>query len=146
MSAYDRVLDALEDHVKVWRRGDQARAQCPVHGSRGLTLSVRRLDGRAMIHCFAACEDVAILDAIGLRVGDLFDEPKGKVEEYVPLKRPTFDLGAAGVWDREVLANHMAHRSAQAELVDTLGPDLLAIADVDAMASLYLGGRHGDCE
>lgn len=146
MSAYDRVLDALEQHVQVLRRGDQSRAQCPVHGSRGLTLSVRRGDGRATVHCFANCEDVSILDAIGLKIGDLFDEPRRQEQEYVPLRRPTFDLGAAGVWDRETLANHLADRSAQQELLDTLGPDLLALADVDAMASLYLGGRHGECD
>lgn len=151
MSAYDRVVEALEGRVKVWRRGDHARAQCPAHESRGLTLSVRTTTtrdgaGRVSLHCFASCEDTAILDAIGLKVADLFDEARA-TREYVPLKiqRPTYEIGGR-TWDRDVLANHLANRSAAEELKNTLGADLLAISDPDALAGLYLGGSAGDCD
>lgn len=144
---YEKVIDALAAHVQVRDQGSTARAQCPVHGSRGLSLAVRpgtTDDGRAKatVTCFAGCETTGILDVIGLTLGDLY-EPKTGPREYVPLRRPTFDLGKAGVWDLEELANHLADRSAQAAettMKTTLGPDLLAISDADTLASIYLGG------
>lgn len=85
MTAFERVLGALEAAgSRVQRSPGGARAQCPVHGSRGLTLSIRGGDGRATITCFAGCEDTAVLEAVGLGIGDLFDEAKRP--EYVPLK------------------------------------------------------------
>lgn len=150
MTPYERVIDALAAHVQVRDQGSSARTQCPAHESRGLSLAVRAGttdDGRdkATVTCFASCETTDILAVIGLTIGDLY-EPKTGPREYVPLKitRPTFDLGKAGVWDREEVADYMADRSAQAELTRTLGPELLAISDPDALASLYLGGSNGD--
>lgn len=147
---YERVIDALAAHVQVRDQGSSARAQCPSHDSRGLTLAVRAGttdDGRekVTVTCFAGCETTDILTVIGLTLGDMY-EPKTGPREYTPMKitRPTFDLGKAGTWDLETLGNHLADRSAQAELTRTLGPDLLAISDPDALAALYLGGSNGD--
>jgi hypothetical protein len=143
---YERVIDALAAHVQVRDQGSNARAQCPAHESRGLTLAVRAGttdDGRdkATVTCFASCETTDILAVIGLTLGDLY-EPKTGPREYVPLKitRPTHDLGKAGVWDREELANHMANRSAAEELKRTVGPVLLALSDPSMLAQIYLGG------
>lgn len=143
---YDRLVDALAARVQVRDMGSNARAQCPAHESRGLTLAVRSGttdDGRqkATVTCFAGCETTDILDVIGLTLGDLY-EPKSGPREYIPLRRPQYDLGKAGTHDLETLANHLADRSAQAELTATLGPDLLAISDVDMLAGLYLGGTR----
>lgn len=148
---YEKVIDALAAHgVQVRDQGTTARAQCPSHGSKGLTLAVRAGttdDGRekAIVTCFAGCETTDILDVIGLTLGDLY-EPKTGPREYVPLKitRPTFALGAAGTWDLEELGNHMANRSAAEELKRTLGPDLLAISDTAVLERTYLGGGSGD--
>lgn len=144
---YERVIDALAAHVQVRDQGSSARAQCPAHESRGLTLAVRAGatdDGRdrATVTCFAGCETIDILEVIGLTLGDLY-EPKTGPREYVPLKitRPTFDLGKAGTWDLAELGNHLADRSAQHELATTLGPGLIAISDVDMLAQTYLGGN-----
>lgn len=151
MSPGEKIIDALAAHgAQVRATGAGARAQCPGHGSRGFSLAVRpgtTDDGRekATVTCFAGCETTDVLAAIGLTLGDLY-EPKTGPREYVPMRRPTYDLGKAGVWDREHLANHLADRAAQQELIDTLGPDLVAACDPSAMAALYLGGRTGDCE
>lgn len=89
-AAYDRLLSELERAgCRVWRRGDTARASCPVHGSRGLTLSVRAEGDRARLHCFAGCSDVDVLDVLGLGVGDLFDAPPAP--GYRPPPRPPAD-------------------------------------------------------
>lgn len=86
-TAYDRLLDALaRDGMKIRDTGDKARAQCPAHGSRGLSLAVRRADDRVLVKCFAECELVEILDALGMTMPDLFDgeRPAG----YTPPPRP----------------------------------------------------------
>ena len=86
MTAFDRVLDALHDlGMKVKGGPSQVRAQCPVHDSAGLTLSVRRGDDKAMVHCFAGCEYDDLLDALGLARRDLFDGELPK--DYVPRPR-----------------------------------------------------------
>lgn len=77
MSAYETIVAALEDHgMRTYVRSDSTRAQCPVHQSRGLTLSVRRMPDRASVLCFAGCDDTDVLSAIRLGVRDLFDEPR----------------------------------------------------------------------
>lgn len=148
-SPYERLIDALAAHVQVRDMGTNARAQCPSHGSRGLTLAIRAGttdDGRAKatLTCFGGCEADDVLTVIGLTIADLY-EPRTGEREYVPLKvtRPTFDLGKAGTWDLEELGNHLADRSAQAAMTTmtaTLGPDLIAITDVDQLAAIYAGG------
>ena len=52
---------------------DRWQACCPAHEDKGPSLAIRELDdGRVLIHCFAGCSPVEILDAIGLRMDDLF--------------------------------------------------------------------------
>ena len=49
------------------------RAKCPGHNSRSPTLSIAEGDqGAVLIHCFAGCEPVQIISAVGLRLSDLF--------------------------------------------------------------------------
>lgn len=89
MTAFERLLSALEAAgSRVQRSSCGARAQCPVHGSRGLTLSIRDGDGRATLTCFAGFDDEAVLDAIGLGIGDLFDEAT-RTEYQPPKPEPT---------------------------------------------------------
>ena len=96
MTAYDNIVRALlHTGAKVVHVGsDRARAQCPVHQSRGLTLSLRRGDERALLHCFAGCDDVEVLAALDLDVKDLFDGPRDRPPAYVPPKR------APSPWDQ----------------------------------------------
>lgn len=48
-------------------------ACCPAHQDHSPSLSVATgVDGRILVRCFAGCELQAIVDAVGLRVGDLF--------------------------------------------------------------------------
>jgi hypothetical protein len=61
-------------------------ACCPAHEDKSPSMTVRECDdGRWLIHCFAGCEPLAILDAIGMGFDDLFPEP---IERGVPLRRP----------------------------------------------------------
>ena len=66
----DRVLDRLPAAQRV---GGQYRDRCPVHEDRKPSLLVRELpDGKVLINCRAGCRTEHVLEALGLRWGDLF--------------------------------------------------------------------------
>ena len=51
-------------------------ACCPAHGDKTPSLSIRLADdGRWLLHCFAGCDPLEVLGAVGLTMGDLFPEP-----------------------------------------------------------------------
>lgn len=90
LTAYDRILDALHhEGMKVKTTGDMTRSQCPAHGSRGLTLSVTRLEDKSRIKCFASCEYDEILDALGLTRRDTFDGDPPPGYTPPPRREPT---------------------------------------------------------
>ena len=65
-------LDRL-DGVK--QAGDDYAAKCPSHEDRRSSLSVSTgEDGRVLLHCHAGCESKAIVEAVGLRLRDLFPD------------------------------------------------------------------------
>ena len=70
----DRVRDALHAAGKQTRvSGGQTMAQCPAHEDRNPSLSVRESsDGTVLLYCFAGCENVDVVAALGLRMNDLF--------------------------------------------------------------------------
>jgi hypothetical protein len=73
MSAAARVLDRL---TKVKQTGqDKWIACCPAHGDKSPSLSVREVEDRLLIHCFAGCGVDDVLGALGLEFRDLFDAP-----------------------------------------------------------------------
>lgn len=81
--AFDRIRDALEDHgSRTKTESHGLMAQCPAHQDGRPSLSVRALTGRVKLHCFAGCVDVDILDRLGLKVADMFDEPRGVDYQY----------------------------------------------------------------
>jgi len=59
-------------------------APCPAHDDRMPSLSVTAgTGGKILVCCHAGCDTAAICDSLGLKVGDLFEEPlvNGKAEE-----------------------------------------------------------------
>ena len=129
-TAYDRVLDAAAAQgMKVMevRGRDKARAQCPAHGSRGLTLSVARGDDKALVRCFAGCDLDQVLDALGLTRRDLFDGALPTGYRPPPQREPT-------PWDPITVRpglDHFLDRVAQqhaAELAAGLDPTEQAAA------------------
>lgn len=81
-AALDVVLDRLE-MVKPYGRG--YRARCPACGGRSQKLSISEADqGRVLLHCFAGCEAVSVVQAMGLTLADLFPE---RLEHQSPQAR-----------------------------------------------------------
>lgn len=74
LSPTDKLIERLEG---VKQTGpDQWIACCPAHADKSPSLSIKRVDDRALVHCFAGCHIDDVLTAIGLELGDLFDKPK----------------------------------------------------------------------
>jgi hypothetical protein len=47
-------------------------AQCPAHGDRNPSLSIRDGEGTILLHCFAGCTVEAICAALRIKITDLF--------------------------------------------------------------------------
>ena len=78
MAAIDRVLGELE---RVRPAGKGWIARCPAHEDRSASLSVSESDnGNALVHCFAGCSTRAVVEAMGLRLSDLFAKPLSEPE------------------------------------------------------------------
>src|SRR5918995_3895713 len=70
-----RLLERLEG---VETRNGSYQALCPAHEDRQPSLNLSEgEDGRALIKCFAGCTPERITDALGLRMGDLFEHRNG---------------------------------------------------------------------
>jgi len=66
---FEMVVSKLE---VIHRQGNDVRASCPAHGSRGGTLSVRIGEKSISIHCFAGCDRRDVLSSIGLTLKDIY--------------------------------------------------------------------------
>jgi hypothetical protein len=89
MIAFERIRDALEvNGCRPHDRGGYLLARCPSHEDREPSLAVYQNPGRIRVRCFAGCDDVVILAALGLGIADLFDEPRsGKTTPVAPQHR-----------------------------------------------------------
>lgn len=82
-SAVDRMIDALRDgNCRPRQRGRSWSARCPAHEDRNPSLSVRGIEGRALIFCHAGCPTADVVAALGLAMRDLFDDPRGITYHY----------------------------------------------------------------
>jgi len=73
MSQVDLILSRLD---KVRSTGaNRWTARCPAHDDNGPSLSIRDVDGKILLHCFAECEKLDILAALGIEFTDLFPDP-----------------------------------------------------------------------
>jgi hypothetical protein len=89
MASVDVVLSRLEGVRKV---GRDYVAKCPAHDDRSPSLTVSEGEnGRILLHCFAGCEALAVLEACGLRWEDVMPDEVRDFER--PIRRP-FDPAA----------------------------------------------------
>ena len=74
------------EHVKPVRGGWLAR--CPFHDDKNPSLSVSVKEGRILLHCHAGCITESIVEALGLKMADLFSD------------------SGAGTHDKRIVATH----------------------------------------
>lgn len=73
MPSSEPVQYLLERLHKPKRSGRGWIAQCPAHKDRSASLSVSEgADGRALLRCFAGCDALSVVHALGLELKDLF--------------------------------------------------------------------------
>jgi hypothetical protein len=73
MNSTQKLLDRL-DRVRPSGAG-RWMARCPAHDDGRASLSIRDIDGRTLLHCFAGCSTSAVLGSIGMELRELFDRP-----------------------------------------------------------------------
>lgn len=97
--AYDQVVSILEAkglNPTPTARG--VKALCPVHDDHSPSLAVDRGAGCALITCRTGCDTADVLDALGLKPGELFDEPLSKPWTTDGLRRTGARLESDGRW------------------------------------------------
>ncbi|AYY11354.1 hypothetical protein EF847_00085 [Actinobacteria bacterium YIM 96077] len=79
-AAFDRLVSKLDG---VRQRGDgRAVARCPAHDDRNPSLSVTRIEGQVLLHCFAGCDAADVVAALSLSLRDLYDDSAGAAYRY----------------------------------------------------------------
>lgn len=80
-------VDLISMLHKAKRTSDETWiACCPAHNDSSPSMTIRECDdGRWLIHCFAGCEPLSILGALGLKFDDLFPEPLNPAK---PIRKP----------------------------------------------------------
>lgn len=71
-----RVEEVLSRLQGVRRSRDSWIARCPAHQDRSPSLSIRRNDGKTLLHCFAGCMTHDICAALKIEMRDLFNGPR----------------------------------------------------------------------
>ncbi|MFL1999501.1 AAA family ATPase [Microbacterium sp. A1-JK] len=81
--AYQRVLDKFRDQgLKVMETGrDTASAQAPGHSAKDLSVSLKAVDGKALVYSHSDPTDV-VMAALGLKMADLWDTPRDREYHY----------------------------------------------------------------
>ena len=79
----DRIIPLL---AKVKETGhNRWIACCPGHEDKSPSLTIREVDDRLLLHCFAGCDIENIVSSVGLEVTDLFPESR---EPHKSISRP----------------------------------------------------------
>lgn len=81
-TAAQRIADALHGRGRVTRTGSSWSARCPAHEDHSPSLSVRQIEGQALVHCHAKCATADVMAALGLTMADLYDERSGARYDY----------------------------------------------------------------
>ncbi len=92
MTPTERILERLRERGhEVEKQGDWWKTRCPAHDDHEPSLGVKEESGtgKAVVKCFSGCRDTAVLEALGLKVKDLFPE---RFKEAVVSVRVGFTL------------------------------------------------------
>lgn len=131
----EHILSKLEG---VKKTGNFWMARCPYHKDKTPSLSVRPVPGRVLLHCFAGCDVLDILEAMDLTWDSLFEDELNKI-------RPTLR-----VQDRRWLADKHSYDFALAFVAKNSLAELTH-EDHNAKAGCHarlneLRQRYGDME
>ena len=90
MANITKILDLL---TKVRSKGsDRWVACCPAHLDKSPSVSVRYVDDRILLHCFAGCSVDEIVASMGLTLADLMPERQGNYQHSKIRRIPATDI------------------------------------------------------
>jgi hypothetical protein len=75
LKALERVVDALRNagQEPTEPSAGRWRARCPAHeGQSATSLSFKATEDRVVLYCFGGCTTPDVVEALGLRMSDLF--------------------------------------------------------------------------
>lgn len=67
----EKILSRLDGVIKT---NGQYMANCPAHSDKDPSLAIKESENKILIHCFAGCSALEVLEAIGLSVTDLYTD------------------------------------------------------------------------
>ena len=80
--AFDRVIDAANNQgLKVKTAGNKAQIQAPGHSNADLSVTLTDIGGQVLLYSHSDPTDV-VMDGLGLKMPDLFDEERGVTYNY----------------------------------------------------------------
>lgn len=93
----------LLDRLRHVRQTGRARwiACCPAHDDDTPSLSIREIDDRVLVHCFAGCDALDVLDALGLDWTALYLDSMDQCARPRRSRTPARDL--LHVLDHEIM-------------------------------------------
>lgn len=95
----EAFLSRLE---KVRGKNGSYTACCPAHRDNSPSLAIRQDGERILLHCFAGCDVNSVVSAVGLTLGDLFQEER-KWHRQKPAKRQFYATDLLRIINKEAL-------------------------------------------
>ena len=135
--ADERILSQLQN---VRHSGTGWIARCPGHDDRENSLSIGQGDdGQVLLHCFAGCDVERVVAALGLKMSDLSDHPKGRGEGGYISVEPTTTVQPTQPGDGCTLAQFAEAKQLPVDFLRDLGLTDLSYLGQPAIRIPYLG-------
>ncbi|HAT4290172.1 TPA: hypothetical protein I9061_002714 [Clostridium perfringens] len=71
---FEEITDKFEID-KHSRKSDRVQAKCPCHNDKNASLTISHMGDKTFMYCHAGCETGDILESVGLKMSDLYDQP-----------------------------------------------------------------------
>lgn len=71
---FEEITDKFEIDKKS-KRVDRVQAKCPCHNDKNASLTISHMGDKTFMYCHAGCETGDILESVGLKMSDLYDQP-----------------------------------------------------------------------
>jgi hypothetical protein len=139
------IQNILSRLAGVRRTSSGFRARCPAHDDKCPSLSVREGHHGILIRCWAGCELQSVVDALGLRVSDLFYDAVPTSPRQVVIRRVHVDrIRIAFNFDMAAV-NYRVQSSSFFEELEYLDFSRLAETDQDRLID-QAGVAHSKLE
>jgi hypothetical protein len=97
-------------------------ARCPAHGDKMQSLGIDVNEGRVLLRCHAGCEVERVVDAMGLRMADLFPPERTQRPVEKQAEKPPSSVTLAALAERKRLPVDFLRGLGWTEVVGHFGP------------------------